>query len=56
MSVEYCERCHIYVDTDHDTEHFIYNSDGDEIIDCIPAMEYREELATDNHIAESKER
>lgn len=47
MSIEYCHNCHTYIDTDHDTDHFIYNDKNDEIIDCWPAFEAREELQTD---------
>ena len=48
MSTEYCEWCGIYIDTDYDTEHFIYNNDQDEIIDCIAAIEYCQELEIGN--------
>lgn len=54
MSIAYCERCHLNIDTNHDTDHFIYSYEG-EIVDCLSAMEYREEQAADD-IAERKER
>jgi len=47
MSIEYCERCHKYIDTDYDTDHFIYNEKKDEIVDCYPAVEARTDVANE---------